>query len=183
MALGWPWGGLGWLASSRLYFCFLLFLENDRKAGRESGLAHRPRLGYTFLAYVSRGKQTQRGREFPQPTAAIGKRGVPALQRVPALLRADAAGKKGRVDRRSRLYGFTRQRPPREAGWYHSSLARHLCQPAPGYRGSPQHHRHPRRREHRAARRPPAPPARARRTPRVNDDGYLAGPPELIVEV
>src|ERR1035441_9509256 len=108
-----------------------------RKADRESGLAHRPRLGYTFLAYVSRGKQTQRGREFPQPTAAIGKRGVPALQRVPASLRADAAGEKGRVDRRSRLYGFTRQRPPREAGWYHSSLARHLCQPAPGYRGSP----------------------------------------------
>src|ERR1017187_2306338 len=109
MALGWLWGGFGWLASSRLYFCFLLFLENDRKADRESGLAPRPRLGYASFAYVSRCKQTQRGREFPQPTAAVGKRGVHALQRVPAPLRADAAGEKGRVDRRSRLYGFSSQ--------------------------------------------------------------------------
>ena len=96
-----------------------------RKTGQESGLAHQPRRGYSFLAYVSRCKQTLRGREFPQPTAAVGKRGVHARQRVPAGLRADAAGEKGRVDRRSLLYGFIRQRPPREAGWDHSSLARH----------------------------------------------------------
>ena len=96
-----------------------------RKTGQESGLAHQPRRGYSFLAYVSRCKQTLRGREFPQPTAAVGKRGVHARQRVRAGLRADAAGEKGRVDRRSLLYGFIRQRPPREAGWDHSSLARH----------------------------------------------------------
>src|ERR1035438_4532670 len=116
MALWWPWGGFGWVASCRLYFCVLLSAFKStrliphlsrqrahRKAGRESGLAHRPRLGYTSFAYVSRCKQTQRGREFLEPTAAVGKRGVHALQRVPASLRADAAGEKGRVDRRGRL--------------------------------------------------------------------------------
>ena len=44
----------------------------------EPRLARRPRVRYVFLAYVSRRKQTQRGRDFPKPTAAVGKRGVHA---------------------------------------------------------------------------------------------------------
>ncbi|MCX6892217.1 MAG: hypothetical protein NTX51_11925 [Verrucomicrobia bacterium] len=35
----------------------------------EPRLARRPRVRYVFLAYVSRRKQTQRGRDFPKPNA------------------------------------------------------------------------------------------------------------------
>ena len=43
-----------------------------------------------------------------KPPAAVGKRGVYALPRISSPLRVDAEGEKGRVDRRSRLYGFAR---------------------------------------------------------------------------
>ena len=115
------WGHLLLLISSQLIFLLRLLrlfaaerlsppVPSDGTRNRSgSGLAHRPPLGYTFLAYVSRCKQAQRGREFPQPTTAVGKRGVHARQRVPAALRANAAGEKGRVDRRSCLYGISSQ--------------------------------------------------------------------------